>query len=115
MPEFLETPSQPLPAFLCLILTVEANNSLISRHAKTIRDEVDEFQDLVRIYEMRVYLLARSICGSHADAEDLSQNVRLNVWQSLLSFRGDSSFLTSVRHILVNTYSNDLRKKQETQ
>ena len=80
-----------------------------------IGDGVDDILDLVRIYEMRFFLLVRSICGSHADAEDLSQNVWLKVCQSLLSFRGDSSFLTSVRHILVNTYSNDLLRKKETQ
>jgi RNA polymerase sigma-70 factor (ECF subfamily) len=88
---------------------VEEKQSLI---ASAQQGDADAFLALVRIYERRVYLLARGYCGNHADAEDLSQEVWLKVYRSIRSFREEANFLTWVRHILVNSFLNWKRSRR---
>lgn len=56
------------------------------------------FQD----YAPRVYNLARRMLGNDADAEDVTQDVLLQVLRKLDSFRGQSAFLTWIHRITVN-------------
>jgi RNA polymerase sigma-70 factor (ECF subfamily) len=44
------------------------------------------------------------------EAEDLTQEIFLNVWKSLPKFRGDSSFSTWLHRIAVNACLNNKRK-----
>jgi RNA polymerase sigma-70 factor (ECF subfamily) len=53
-------------------------------------------------YAPRVYSLARRMLGNAADAEDVTQDVFLNVVRSLPSFRGEAAFSTWLYRIAVN-------------
>jgi RNA polymerase sigma-70 factor (ECF subfamily) len=70
------------------------------------------YTELMRRYQQRVYWTARRIVGSHADAEDVTQESFVKAFLSLGDFRGDSSFFTWLYRITVNLSLNAIRKKQ---
>ena len=73
---------------------------------------VDGFNELVRRYQERVYWIARRIAASHEDADDITQDVFVRVYEHLHQFRGDSSFYTWVYKIAVNVSLNLVQKKR---
>lgn len=60
--------------------------------------------ELLEIYYTDIYSYLRRLCGSVADAEDLTQQTFLKVWSSLGSFTGRSRFSTWLYRIAHNTY-----------
>jgi len=60
--------------------------------------------ELLKIYYADIYSYLRRLCGSAADAEDLTQQTFLKVWSSLDSFAGRSKFSTWLYRIAHNTY-----------
>ena len=60
--------------------------------------------ELLKIYYTDIYSYLRRLCGSAADAEDLTQQTFLKVWSSLGSFAGRSKFSTWLYRIAYNTY-----------
>ena len=69
------------------------------------------FRDLVIRYQKTAYYFAYGLTGNHDDAQDLSQEVFLQIYRSLDSFRGDSRFSTWLYRITVNTWHNLNRKR----
>jgi RNA polymerase sigma-70 factor (ECF subfamily) len=69
----------------------------------------DAFCLLAESYQRRVYLLALHYCRDAHDAEDLSQEVWLKAFKALSGFRGDASFYTWLRHIIINSFLNHRR------
>src|SRR6516225_10588181 len=55
-----------------------------------------------RDYAPRVYNLARRMLGNEADAEDVTQDVLLQVIRKLDTFRGEASFTTWLYRVTVN-------------
>src|SRR5713226_6452317 len=55
-----------------------------------------------RDYAPRVYNLARRMLGNDADAEDVTQDVLLQVVRRLDTFRGESAFPTWLHRVTVN-------------
>jgi len=53
-------------------------------------------------YAPRVYNLARRMLGNDADAEDVTQDVLLQVVRKLDTFRGDADFATWLHRVTVN-------------
>lgn len=66
--------------------------------------------ELLEIYYADIYSYLRRLCGSAADAEDLTQQTFLKVWSSLDSFAGKSRFSTWLYRIAHNTYVDFQRK-----
>jgi RNA polymerase sigma-70 factor (ECF subfamily) len=60
--------------------------------------------ELLKIYYADIYSYLRRLCGSTADAEDLTQQTFLKVWSSLDGFAGRSKFSTWLYRIAHNTY-----------
>ncbi|MBO9637834.1 MAG: sigma-70 family RNA polymerase sigma factor, partial [Siphonobacter aquaeclarae] len=52
------------------------------------------FNLLIRKYQQKVYGLIRKMVIDHADADDLTQETFIKVWQHLGEFRGDSQLFT---------------------
>lgn len=71
--------------------------------------DIDAFCLLAERYARRIHLLASHYCRNAQDAEDLSQEVWLKAYQSLGSFRFDSSFYTWLRRITINAFLNHRR------
>lgn len=62
-------------------------------------------------YAPRVYNLARRMLGNDADAEDVTQDVLLQVVRKLDTFRGESAFPTWLHKVTVNAALNHRRKR----
>ncbi len=58
----------------------------------------------------RVYNLARRMLGNDADAEDVTQDVLLQVVRKLDTFRGDAEFTTWLHRVIVNAVLLHRRK-----
>jgi RNA polymerase sigma-70 factor (ECF subfamily) len=65
------------------------------------------FQD----YAPRIYNIARRMLGSDADAEDVTQDVLLQVVRKLDTFRGESAFPTWLHRVTVNAALANRRKR----
>src|SRR5713101_10083265 len=66
-----------------------------------------------RDYAPRVYNLARRMLGNDADAEDVTQDVLLQVVRKLDTFRGDSSLPTWLHRVTVNAALAHRRKRAQ--
>jgi RNA polymerase sigma-70 factor (ECF subfamily) len=62
-------------------------------------------------YGPRVYNLARRMLGNDADAEDVTQDVLLQVVRKLDTFRGESAFPTWLHRVTVNAALAQRRKR----
>lgn len=69
------------------------------------RDE-RAFNDLVRAYERRVFGLVFRMLGNREEAEDLAQEVFVQVFKAIDQFRGDARLSTWVYRIAVNLCKN---------
>lgn len=75
------------------------------------RGETAAFEELVRLYEKRVYAVALRSSGNPEDAADIVQEVFLRAWRSIESFRGDSGFSTWLFRITMNLCVDHARHK----
>src|SRR5437868_1452059 len=62
-------------------------------------------------YAPRVYNLARRMLGNDADAEDVTQDVLLQVVRKLDTFRGEAAFPTWLHRVTVNAALAHRRKR----
>jgi RNA polymerase sigma-70 factor, ECF subfamily len=69
------------------------------------RDE-RAFTTLVRAYERRVFALVLRMIGNRAEAEDLAQEVFVQVFKAIGSFRGESKLSTWIYRIAINLCKN---------
>jgi RNA polymerase sigma-70 factor (ECF subfamily) len=69
------------------------------------RDE-SAFNELVVTYEARVYRLVWRMLGNKEEAEDMTQEVFVQVFKCIDNFRGDSKLSTWVYRIAVNLTKN---------
>ena len=81
----------------------ELETKLIAR--LVARDE-RAFSELVRTYEQRVFGLVVRMLGQRAEAEDVTQEVFVQVFKAIGSFRGDSKLSTWIYRIAVNLCKN---------
>lgn len=71
--------------------------------------DAEAFSRLAEGFERRVYSLALHYTRDPHDAEDLAQEVWLKAFRALDTFRGEASFYTWLRQIMVNTFLNHRR------
>src|SRR6478609_4471346 len=68
-----------------------------------------------RDYAPRVFALARRMLGNEADAEDVTQDVLLQVVRKLDTFRGDSQLSTWLHRVTVNAVLAHRQKRANRQ
>jgi len=68
-------------------------------------------EQVFRDYVPRVYSLARRMLGNDADAEDVTQDVLLQVVRKLHTFRGDANIATWLHRVTVNAALAHRRKR----
>ena len=76
---------------------------------------IDAFEQLILLYEKRVYTIAYKYMGNHEDANDMAQESLIKAYQSIGSFRGDAAFGTWLGKITVNRCLDELRKRKKMQ
>ncbi len=107
MPPHSLDPTGALGApWLDLALPEDLEAKLVERLVQ--RDE-RAFNEFVRLYERRVLALVFRMLGNRAEAEDLAQEVFVQVFKAIGSFRGDSKLSTWVYRIAVNLCKNRLK------
>ena len=72
------------------------------------KDPDKGFRYLVKEYSKPIYWHIRKIVLIHDDADDVTQNVFIKVFQNLASFKGDSSLKTWIYRIATNESINFL-------
>jgi RNA polymerase sigma-70 factor (ECF subfamily) len=69
--------------------------------ALAVKGDVRAFERLYRVNVPKVHSLVRRMTGGR-DADELTQDVFVRVWQKLATFRGDSAFATWLHRLAVN-------------
>lgn len=77
---------------------------------KAKKNDLFAFEELVRIYQNKVYSLCFSLSGNRDDAQDLSQEAFIRAYRALGSFRNAADFGTWLHRITVNVWLNQRRK-----
>ncbi|HEX6275073.1 MAG TPA: sigma-70 family RNA polymerase sigma factor [Polyangiaceae bacterium] len=67
------------------------------------------FNELVQAYEQRVYRLVLRMLGRRDEAEDMAQEVFVQVFKAIGTFRGDSKLGTWIYRIAVNLCKNRIK------
>jgi RNA polymerase sigma-70 factor (ECF subfamily) len=81
----------------------ESEGGLVER--LVARDE-RAFNALVKAYERRVFALLLRMSGNASEAEDLAQEVFVQVFKAIGSFRGESKLSTWIYRIAINLCKN---------
>ena len=87
---------------------------------RRLRGNSESFEELFKLHHRRVYAVCLRMTGNAAEAEDLSQEVFVQVFRKLDTFRGESAFTTwlhrlTVNHVLMHFRKNRSRKEQLTE
>src|SRR5438552_12596782 len=72
------------------------------------RDE-RAFQEMVRLYQHKVFNLVFRMIGSREEAEDVAQEVFVTVFKAIDTFRGESKFSTWLYRIAANQCKNRIK------
>jgi RNA polymerase sigma factor (sigma-70 family) len=100
-----KAPSAPGTAVIA-----ELDDRALVRRAKL--EDLGAYDELVQRYQERIYATIYHMTGNHEDANDLAQEAFIKAYQSLRSFKGDSSFFTWVYRIAVNKTINFLKQRK---
>lgn len=87
------------------VLDEEKNIALL------IRGDESAFKSLVEQYQVPVRNICAGIVKDRHEAEDLAQEVFVEVFKSIRNFRGDSRLSTWIYRVAVNKSLNHKRKK----
>ena len=102
-----------------------ATNALTIKHEAGVTkalgvEDMSGFDDLYRKHYRRVYSICLRMTGNVAEAEDLTQEVFLQLHRKLQSFRGDAAFTTwlhrlTVNHVLMHFRTRRVRSEVGTE
>ena len=73
--------------------------------------DAESFEGLYVLHKRRVYSLCLRMTGNTTEAEDLTQEVFLQLYRKIATFRGESAFSTWLHRLAVNVVLMHLRKK----
>lgn len=76
------------------------------------RGDTAAFEELVRLYQDKIYALAWQLSGNQADAEDLAQEAFVKAYYALKGFRHEADFGTWLHRITVNQWINLKRRER---
>jgi RNA polymerase sigma-70 factor, ECF subfamily len=98
-----------------LIMSVTAERSPAASDLELARaaaaGDATAFEKLYEQHHRRVYSLCLRMLGSVGQAEDLTQEVFLQVYRKIGSFRGDSAFTTWLHRLAVNQVLMHFRRR----
>ncbi len=80
---------------------------------KSQQDDLGAFEELVVIYQDRVYSHCHHLSGNPDDAQDLAQDVFIQAFKGVRSFRNDADFGTWLHRIAVNQWINYCRRNKK--
>ena len=86
---------------------------LLVRKAQS--NDLSAFEELVNLYQNRVYGLCIHLSGNPDDAQDLAQEAFISAYKALGRFRNEADFGTWIHRITVNVWLNMQRKNNGRQ
>jgi len=78
-----------------------------------LKGNQNAFNFIVRKYQERIYWVTRKMVLNHDDADDITQEVFLKIYNSLKEFRGESQLFTYMYRIAINLSLNHLNKNNK--
>ena len=69
---------------------------------KAREGDADAFEALVRRHQAQIYRIALRILGNPQEAQDVTQDVLIQLWGSLAGFLGSAAFTTWLYRMVVN-------------
>ncbi|MCB0287872.1 MAG: RNA polymerase sigma factor [Calditrichaeota bacterium] len=79
---------------------------------KFINGDENSFNKIVNEYQKKIYWHARRMVGNHDDADELTQQVIIVLYNKLKTFRFDSSLKTWIYKITLTRSLNFINKKK---
>lgn len=89
--------------------TTDSDAELVSRAQQ---GDQQAFYQLYDLHHRRVYALCWRMLADKDSAEDVCQEVFVQLWQKIGNFRGDSKFSTWLHSVATNTVLGHLRKQK---
>jgi len=77
-----------------------------------IRGDLQPFEELFKLHHGKVFAVCLRMTGNTAEAEDLTQEVFVQVFRKLGTFRGESTFSTWLHRLTVNHVLMYFRKRR---
>lgn len=74
--------------------------------------QIDQFHELVKRYEQKLYNFSLRMCREHRDAEDMVQDTFLNVFRYLKDFRYETKFKNWLYKVAASTCIKKRRKSK---
>lgn len=71
-----------------------------------------DYAGVVKLYQERVYWLVRRMVLNHADADDVTQDIFIRIWEKKHQFKGQSALYTWIYRIATNTTLEHLRREK---
>ncbi|NLB53685.1 MAG: sigma-70 family RNA polymerase sigma factor [Syntrophomonadaceae bacterium] len=81
--------------------------------SQVLEGDLCAFEELVNKYKKSVFAIIYRIIGQYQEAEDLSQEVFLTVYEKIYQFDVSKKFAPWIHRIAVNTTISALRKKKK--
>lgn len=75
---------------------------------------LEAYEELVQLYQDRVFTHCCHLANNYFDAQDLAQDVFVQAFRNIRSFRRESDFGTWLHRIAVNMWINHCRKNRKT-
>lgn len=76
-----------------------------------MKEKEKEFEQIVKEHKASIYTVCFMFAENAGDADDLFQEVLINIWKGLGSFKGESKLSTWIWKISFNTCISQRRKK----
>lgn len=78
------------------------------------RDET-AFEELIRLYEKKIYALCVRMCGNAEDAEEAAQDTFLALWRGIDRFRQESALSTWIYRLASNACIDLMRRRRKSE
>ena len=72
-----------------------------------------EFAKIVRDHKRRIYTVCYMFSQDQSEVEDLFQDILVNIWRGLESFKGDKYLATWIWKVSLNTCINHSKKSKK--
>jgi len=92
------------------VRNVRRDESAIIQRCK--QGDLSAFDELVRLYEKQVYSFAYRLTGNYDDANDISSEAFVKVFNSINTFRGDANFSTWLFRVVTNLYLDERKRSK---
>jgi len=84
----------------------------LTRETAVSSADREYFEELVRRHYRQAYHVAYRLSGSHADADDLTQEALIRAFESLHRYQRDLPFINWLYRIMVNLYIDEVRRRK---